>query len=218
MRSIALPRPIRFSALLASTVVLAACPQSQATTSPAPARTPAVPAATAVAPMHVNGQSVLVVPVQALIGVPAGQERATAELLDALGERDDAVKWIGPAALRRSLATSPGFAPDPAHLPSDPFLHHGERYAVEPMAGILRRYTALMDVRLAVVPQAALWIPNPAGGGRVRMQAVMLDTRSARVVWYGEADGEARPAPDDAALASAAQALAARMIAGPRAE
>jgi hypothetical protein len=71
-----------------------------------------------------------------------------------------------------------------------------------------------MDLRLALVPRYARWIPSPTGsGGYVRMAAVVVDTRSARVLWYGEADGEARPASDEGALASAAQALAARILA-----
>jgi hypothetical protein len=197
---------------LLSCAVLAGCPSSGATAA-SPAAPAPVAAATAVAPMHLNGQGVLVVPVQSIRGLSVDQERATAELLFALGERDPAVRWVPPQALRRSLANSPGFAQDPGRLPDDPFLHHGDRVMVEPLAGILRRYTALMDLRLALYPRDARWIPAPAGGGYVRMSAVVLDTRSARVVWYGEADGETVPAPDDAALASAAGALAARMIA-----
>jgi hypothetical protein len=203
---------VRPLAVLLSAVSLAGCPSGAA---PAAAPKPAAPApvATAVAPMHLNGQGVLIVPVQSVQGTGADQERATAELLDALGERDPGIRWVTPAALRRALAGSPGYAQDPGRLPDDPFLHHGDHVAVEPIVGILRRYTALTDVRLALVPRSARWMEDPAGGGHVRFSAVVVDSRSGRVVWYGEADGEPRPAPDEGALASAAQALAARMLA-----
>jgi len=204
----------RAPAALLACALLAACPAAQ---SPAPSAAPApapVPVATAVAPMHLNGQAVLVVPLQAIAGIPVDQERGTAAFLAALAERDPGTRFVPPAALRRSLSGAPGYAPDPGRLPDDPFLHRGDRVMVEPIAGILRRYSALMDLRLALVPRSARWIAAPGGtGGFVRMSAVVVDTRSARVVWYGEADGETRPAPDEGALGSAARALAARILA-----
>jgi hypothetical protein len=79
---------------------------------------------------------------------------------------------------------------------------------------VLRRYSALMDTRLVLIPQAAQWLPAaaPDSGGAVRMSAVMIDTRTGNVVWWGDADGPRRPSPDATALTAAASALAARMV------
>jgi hypothetical protein len=121
---------------------------------------------------------------------------------------------VEPDQLRSALRRSPGYADDPDVLPSDAFRHHHERYVVEPLGGLLRRYSALMDLRLVMILQSAEWLPAaaPDAGGAVRMAAVVVDTRTGNVVWYGEADGQRRDSPDAAALATAAAALAGRML------
>ena len=166
--------------------------------------------------MNLGGQKVLVLPLQAASGVGQPRDAVTREILFALGERDAGTQWIDPDALRRALARSPGYAPDPAVLPADAFRHHQERYVREPLAGLLRRYSALMDVRLVVIPQSATWLPSPSGtGGQVRMAATMIDARTGNVVWWGEADGSPAAEPGQAPVATAAAALAARMVVSP---
>lgn len=195
--------------------LVAACGgQAVPTSGPAPAAAPAVRPATAVSPMDLGGQKVLILPVQTVSGIPQSREEATREVVFALQERDQRTQWVEPDRLRSALHRSPGYADDPDILPSDAFRHHQERYVVEPLGGLLRRYSALMDTRLAFIPQSAQWLPAPGGaaGGVVRLSAVMIDTRSSNVVWYGEADGQTRPEPDAAALGTAAAALAARML------
>ncbi|MBV9772425.1 MAG: hypothetical protein JO040_00650 [Gemmatimonadetes bacterium] len=166
-------------------------------------------------PLRITGQKVLVLPVQAAPALPFGSdERASDELTFALGERDSKVTWVAPAALQRALRNAPGYASDPRALPADPLVHHREHVAVEPLIGELRRFGALVDARLVLLPRFAAWIRDPAGGGgRVRFSAAMIDSRSGDVIWWGEADGDLRPQPDTQALASAAAALAARMVA-----
>jgi hypothetical protein len=179
--------------------------------SPAPTPEPPKLAAT-VGPMDISGQKVLVLPVQSVAGIQQTRADATREALFALTERNSRVRWVTPDQLRSALQRAPGYADDPDILPSDAFRHHRERYVVEPLGGLLRRYSALMDTRLALILQSAEWLPAAAGGGAVRMAAVVVDTRTGNVVWYGEADGANRPEPDSAALASAAAALAGRML------
>jgi hypothetical protein len=164
--------------------------------------------------MQLGGQKVLVLPMQAASGVGEPREAVTREILFALGERDAATQWIDPERLRGVLRRSPGYAADPDVLPSDAFRHHSERYVLEPLAGLLRRYSALMDVRLVLIPQSAQWLPaaDSAGGGVVRLSATMVDTRSGNVVWWGEADGAPAPQPGPGAVATAAAALAGRMV------
>jgi hypothetical protein len=145
------------------------------------------------------------------VGQP--RDEITREVLFALGERDDRSEWIDPERLRAALRRAPGFAPDPGVLPNDAFRHHQERYVIEPLAGVLRRYSALMDVRLVLIPQSAVWLPSPAGtGGMVRLSATMIDARTGNVVWWGEADGSPAPEPGPGPVATAAAALAARLV------
>ena len=166
----------------------------------------------AVAAMDLGGQKVLILPVQHVSGVGATRDQVTAEVVFALGEWDARTSWVTPTQLRSALRRTPGYAPDPAALPQDAYLHHGERYVRGALASQLRRYTALMDTRLALVLREAAFLPAAEGGGRVRLSAAMIDSRNGGVVWYGEADGEVRPTPDAAALATAAASLAARMV------
>ncbi|HEX8903250.1 MAG TPA: hypothetical protein VF771_00250, partial [Longimicrobiaceae bacterium] len=181
---------------------------------PAAGPAPAPPPAQSVGPMDIAGQRVLVLPVQQVAGVPQSRADATREVMFALTERNARVRWITPDDLRAALRRSPGYADDPDVLPNDAFRHHRERYVVEPLGGLLRRYSALMDARLALVLQSAQWLPAaaPDSGGFVRMSAVLVDTRTGNVVWWGDADGPRRPAPDASALPAAAGVLAARML------
>ncbi|HYW13453.1 MAG TPA: hypothetical protein VE871_15945 [Longimicrobium sp.] len=198
---------------LASVAVLAACarPAAQAPQPPRPAEPPK--GAVAMPAMDLGGQRVLILPVQTASGLNVSREKATAEVVFALGERDTRTVWITPDQLRASMRRIPNYAPDPATLPPGAFQHRGERYIIGELAMRVRRYTSLMDARLALVIRDARWIPAPDGAtGMVRISAAMVDSRNGTVVWYGEADGEPRPLPDDAAVATAAAALAARMV------
>ncbi|HYJ78197.1 MAG TPA: hypothetical protein VEW03_01145 [Longimicrobiaceae bacterium] len=202
-------RPLALLALAALAWVSACKPPPAAPgPEPAPVRPPA-----AVVAMDLGGQKVLVMPVQSAAGVGASREQITAEVVFALREWDSRTTWVTPDQLRAALRRSPGYAPDPAALPTDSWMHHGERYVVAPLVTQLRRYTALMDARLVLVLRDARFLPVPDGsGGVVRLSAGVVDSRNGNVIWFGDADGETRPQADAAGLASAAAALAARMV------
>ncbi|CAA9365837.1 MAG: hypothetical protein AVDCRST_MAG68-4833 [uncultured Gemmatimonadetes bacterium] len=192
-------------------VALAACGAPR----PAPhAAPPPPPPVSSTAAMDFRGQRVLILPVQSAEAVGTRDE-ATSELVFALRERDERTQWVTPDQLRRALRGTPGYAADPGTLPDDAFLHHGERTIVDPLGSVVRRYSALTDTRVVVIPRAARWIAG-AAGGRVRMSAAVVDARNGRVLWFGDAEGEPRPAFGREALASAAAALAARMLAAER--
>ena len=166
----------------------------------------------AVAPMRLEGERVLVLPFQAAAtDARVDRERATAELMFALGERSAATTWVSPAALQRALQRSPGYAPDPAAVPGDQLLHHGERYAEEPMAGALRRYTALMDTRLVLLPRAVS--VNPMGDS-LQLSAALLDSRTGNVLWWGSAEATYSAQAADAALRDGVAELVRRFVAG----
>ena len=213
MKSFAPSARLLRHALAAVTVALlatACAPRPVPAQSSAPVPRPAQ----AVAAMDLSGQKVLVLPAQAAGGIPQSRDDVTRELLFALGERDTRTQWIEPERLRAALRRTPGYAEDPDALPAESFRHHSERYMQGAMGSLVRRYSALMDVRLVLIPRGAQWLPaaDSTAGGKVRMSAVMVDARSGNVIWYGDADGEPRPTADGAALATAAAALAARMV------
>ena len=195
---------------LALALALAACGGGRAA-EPGTSLTP-VAAPTGSPAMDFGGQRVLILPVQAVEGVGTRDE-ATGEVVFALTERDTRTQWVTPEQLRRALRTTPGFATDPGTLPDDTYMHSGDRLITDPLASVVRRYSALADARVVLIPRAARWIPAPTGtGGRVRLSAAAVDARSGRVLWFGDAEGEPRPAFGREALASAAGALAERML------
>lgn len=194
-------------ALLAFLVLPACTPKAP----PPPASTPEVQRT--YPPMDLGGQKVLIVPLQAAEGLPGTREDATREIVFALGERDARTQWITPEQLRSALRRAPGYAQDPGALPLDTYRHHGDAYIQEPLSGVLRRYSALVDSRMVLVPRAARWVPWPdRAGGRVRMAAAVVDSRAGTVIWMGEADGFGADAATREAVVSAAQALAQRMV------
>ena len=224
-----IPALRRAAPLAAAALVLAAC--GTAATPPAaaqPATPPAPPAsaeATArryelpkpeetVPPMDLGGQKVLILPVQATFGVESDRQKATDELLYAITERDTRTTWVRPDALRRALLRTPGYAGDPGVLPRDDFFHHGERYVADPLASVLRRYSAIMDARLVLVPREVRWLPSAADRGVVRILAAVVDARSGRLVWYGEARSPEGPDAGPGAVAAAFGVLAERMLVG----
>lgn len=162
--------------------------------------------------MDLGGQRVLILPVQASTGVPFNREVITEEIVAAIRARDTRTQWIDPARLRRSLASSPNFAPDPAALPNDRYEAWGDRRIQGGLADAVRRYMALTEARLVVIPRAATMMTPDGGGAFVRLNVAVVDARTGFVVWWGEADGHPA-APDDRALiTSAATALAARLV------
>lgn len=178
-----------------------------------PKPAPGQPApAVAVAPMDLGGQRVLILPVQASTGLQFTREAVTDELVAALRERDTRTQWIDPARLRRSLASSPNFAPDPAALPNDRYEVYGDRRIQGGLGDAVRRYMALTEARLVVIPRSATLVSPDSAPAFVRMNVAVVDARTGFVVWYGEADGEPVPAEDRASIATAARAMAARMV------
>ena len=210
-RSIALSRRARARRFPALAVVLLAVAATGCGGKRAPAPGQVAPAVS-VAPMDLGGQRVLILPVQASAGLQFTREDVTNELVSALRGRDTRTQWLDPARLRRSLAASPNFAPDPAALPNDRYEVYGERRVQGGLADALRRSMALTEARLVVVPRSAVLVDPDSAPPFVRMSAALVDARTGLLVWWGEADGTPAAATDRALIASAAEAMAARMV------
>lgn len=168
--------------------------------------------AVAVAPMDLGGQRVLILPVQASTGLQFNREEVTSELVNALRARDTRTQWVDPARLRRSLASSPNFAPDPAALPNDRYEVHGERRIQGGLADAVRRYMAITDARLVVIPRSATLVSPDSAPAFVRMNVAVVDARTGFVIWFGEADGQPAAPDDRAGIVTAAEAMAARLV------
>lgn len=162
------------------------------------------------APLLLSGQRVLVLPLQAAAALPFAAGALENEIVFALAERDARVTWITPDDVRRAARRSPLFATDPDALPTDAMLHHGERRVVEPLAGELRRFSALVDARLVLLPRVSVQYAD--GGEAVRLSAVIVDARSNDVLWWAEMPAPVAEMGDRSRLASLAEELAQRLV------
>lgn len=198
------PARARRTFALACALALSACGAK-----PPAAQGPAAPVA--VAPMDLGGQKVLILPIQASSGLGFNREDMTTELVAALQARDSRTQWVTPERLRRSLRQSPNFAPDPAALPNDPYMVNGTRRIGGALWNAVRRYMALTEARVVIIPRTASMVTDSAGA-RVRMNTAVVDARTGVVVWFGEADGQSAAATDRALITTVAEAMAARMV------
>jgi hypothetical protein len=157
-----------------------------------------------------QGQQVMVLPVQAARGV-AGD--ADAELADALTARGDGVRWLMPPALRAMLARSPALDVPIDALPVGFFLQAEVNRIGDPLYGQLRRLAALAGARLALIPvEVRHRADTPERAGAIEVVATLLDTSTGDVFWFGVVEGQAGGGSDPRALASAADALARRLL------
>lgn len=101
-----------------------------------------------------------------------------------------AVAWADLAALRRTLRRNPGLAPAPEELPPPPPPLPRESRLPDPWAAVVRRYSAVLDVRWVV------WVqPVAPSGWALRV----LDARTGAVLHTARG-------PDPAALLAAVAA------------
>src|SRR5690625_3425559 len=157
-------------------------------------------------PPHLAGQGVMLLPVQPTRGAgPAGLDE---ELAYWFGEHARAVRWVFPPTLERALERSPGLGIHLRSLAVSSFFRAEVRRIGDPLFGDLRRLSALVDARFAIVPIAAAYVERPGEDGRVEIAAAVIETVGGRVHWFGVIAGESGPEDAPATAASAAQALA----------
>lgn len=163
-------------------------------------------------PLYLAPQRVLVLhPIQAE-GAAPGSADVTAPLLAALAARAPEVTWVPQAELLRGLARSPGYAPPPRQIALGALWEGRPRVVEDPLASQLRRYGALTDARLLLLVAAA----GTPEAEAVRLRAVLLDSRSGRVVWRGHHD-EPPGSANGSAAAAAAESLVRRLLRDPTA-
>ena len=147
-----------------------------------------------------TAQRLVILPAQSLrrgesLGWSAGlgDERAYLAAVDtaiaaALGERRLRSSWVFPPDLARSARRNVGFVIDPYQ-----FAYHSLRAAErrlddpipEPAGSQLRAMVALHDARYAFVPLEVRF-DGVQGNGRAVLHLVLVDARTARIVWFGD--------------------------------
>jgi hypothetical protein len=161
---------------------------------------------------NLRGAQVMVLPVQSTRGIAGNVD---AELADALASRGEGVRWLMPPALRAVLARSPATDVPLDALPVGFFLQAEVERIGDPLYGQLRRLAALADGRLALIPiEVRHRADAPDRPGAIEVVATLIDTSNGRVFWFGVVEGAPGAGSDPRALASAADALARRLVPG----
>jgi hypothetical protein len=170
-----------------------------------------------------GGRTVMLLPVQGavpLVALPAAAEREPVPLSDGeraaleaelaywLPEQARRIRWVLPATIERAALRSPLLELRVRDLAVGDFQRARLETIGDPLYGELRRISALMDARPALLPVGAVWIPETGGTGRVHLAVALIDTFGGDVIWYGVVAGSPAAHGDATAVASTAQALA----------
>jgi hypothetical protein len=162
-------------------------------------------------PPDMSGVRVMLLPAQPAPGAGPGMAvpGLDEEIAFWLAESAPRVDWILPPAIQRALERSPSLSIRLDALAVSAFHAAQVRNIGDPLFGDLRALNALIDARYALIPVAAAWVPDSAGGGgRVEMNVALIDTMGGRVLWYGAVAGDTGPAGAPEVTASAGRALA----------
>jgi hypothetical protein len=180
-----------------------------------PQTAPPVPAAST-APVLI-GETVMIFPVQRG-SVPVAdtsarhfavaQDKLDAELAYWLPQQANSVRWILPEQIQRSITRSPTLQIDIHNLGVGAFQRAQVKRVGDPLFGDLRKLSAVLDARVAVIPVAAELIGGSPETARVQVATAVIDALSGNVLWFGVIEGDADARGAEAGVASAAQAFA----------
>lgn len=132
--------------------------------------------------------------------------RADSLIGEALLGRGPEVRWVLPPELRKMARRSAGFVPDPDQMGQAVLRGPGITVVPDPLRSSLRSLLAVADGRLAFVPAALGFGPEPDGQIRADLSLVLTDTRTGKVLWRRVAPGRGR-SPDEALNAALAAVL-----------
>ena len=190
-----------------------------------PAGTPPSAAATqpvAILPTaRISGQTVAILPITLVVADPALQDdsvyaaytdrrgalaRADSLVGERLASRAPEVNWVPPRELRKIARRSAGYLVDPDQMGQA--VLRGPKILVvpDPLRSSLRSLMAVAGGRLALVPAAVGFGPEPDGQIRADLSLVLADARTGKVVWRSLAYGHGK-SPDEALNAAVAAVL-----------
>lgn len=223
---IANPKRLRLITSRALVVMLAVpgCAKAQHEAAPretAPTPLPAVPM---LATQALAGKSVAVLPITLVVADSSVQsdtgyaryrdrraalQRTDSLIAEALLGRGPEVHWILPPELRKMARRSAGFVPEPDEM-GQAVLRSPKMTAIpDPLRSSLRSLLAIADGRLALVPAALGFGPEPDGRIRADLSIVLGDVRTGKILWRSLARGRGK-SPDEALNAALAAVLPAQ--------
>jgi hypothetical protein len=167
------------------------------------------------------GQTIVILPITLVVADPALEsdsvyarykDRRTALLrADSLiGEgfqaRGPEVNWVLPPKLRKIARRAAGVVEDPDQMGQAILRSPKMAKVPDPLRSSIRSLVALAGGRLALVPAALGFGPEPDGQIRADLTLVLADSRTGKVVWRTLAYGRGAT-PDQALNAAVAAAL-----------
>lgn len=170
---------------------------------------------------RMSGQTVAILPITLVVADPALQadpvyaaytdRRAALARADSLVSggmvaRAPEVNWVPPRDLRKMARRSAGYLADPDQMGQA--VLRGPKILVvpDPLRSSLRGLMAVAGGRLALVPAAIGFGPEPDGRIRADLSLVLADARTGKVVWRSLAYGRGK-SPDEALSAALAAVL-----------
>jgi hypothetical protein len=208
--------------MLLVTLAAPACAKAQQESQPVPSPQPQV--LPPVAPLPVQplaGKIVGVLPLTLLVADPTlesdlayaayrdrrgGLHRADSLISEALLGRGPEVHWVLPPELRKMARRAAGFVPDPDEMGQAVLRAPKLMVIPDPLRSSLRSLLAIADGRVALVPAALGFGPEPDGRIRADLSLVVGDARTGKVMWRALALGRGRT-PDEALNAALAAVL-----------
>ena len=183
-------------------------PFTTSTTPSAPGTSPVPILPTA----RISGQTVAILPITLVVADPALQSdsvyaaytdrraalgRADSLVSEGIVSRAPEVNWVSPRELRKIARRSAGYLVDPDQMGQA--VLRGPKILVipDPLRSSLRSLMAVAGGRLALVPAAVGFGPEPDGQIRADLSLVLADARTGKVVWRSLAYGRGK-SPDEA--------------------
>ena len=170
---------------------------------------------------RITGQTVAILPITLLVADSALQAdsnfaayadrraalaRADSLVSEGIVGRAPEVNWVPPRELRKMARRSAGYLVDPDQMGQA--VLRGPKLLVipDPLRSSLRSLMAVAGGRLALVPAAIGFGPEPDGQIRADVSMVLADARTGKVVWRSLAYGRGK-SPDQALNAALAAVL-----------
>ena len=160
-------------------------------------------------PPDLRGARVLVLPVQQVFGVSGD---ADAELAFGLKDRTQDVTWVLAHEVEDVLARTPAINASTRGLPVGFFLQAEVRRIGDPLYGVLRRMSALVDADAVLLPVRATLVADVGEDPSILWSVALIEPRTGRVPWFAVIQGGAFPAGDPRALASSVDVLARTLL------
>ena len=175
----------------------------------APAASGADPVGTYGVLPDLSGTSVMVFPVQNVVG--GTSDAATRELEFALQEAGLQERWVLPTRLSEVVGRSPQVQVNLKDMPMGAFFQREVKRVGDPLFGQFRRLKGLTNASLAFVPLSMGYLDGEEGSGAWEVVATVLDSGSGRVVWFGTLSAPPSAQDDPGALAMWAASVTKRI-------